>query len=43
MDDVLNQIKKVRNGNTVLVDYSYLGQAQSVITNYSRQPGMELT
>jgi hypothetical protein len=42
-DDVLNRLKQLKIGTTVLVDYSYLGQALPVIGNYSGQPGVELT
>ena len=43
VDDVLNRIKQLKISTTVLVDYSYLGQAVPVIANYSGQPGVELT
>jgi RHS repeat-associated protein len=43
VDDVLNRLKQLRFGSTVLVDYSYLGGGVPVIANYSSQPGVELT
>ena len=43
VDDVLNRIKQLKIGATVLVDYSYLDQGVPVIANYSGQPGVELT
>jgi hypothetical protein len=41
VDDVLNRLKQLRFGSTVLVDYSYLGQGVPVIANYSSQPGVD--
>jgi RHS repeat-associated protein len=43
VDDVLNRLKQLRFGSTVLADYSYLGQVVPVIANSSSQPGVELT
>jgi hypothetical protein len=42
-DDVLNRLKQLKSGSTVLVDYSYLGQGTPVIANYSSQPVVALT
>jgi RHS repeat-associated protein len=42
-DDVLNRLKQLKSGSTVLVDYTYLGQGTPVIANYSSQPAVALT
>jgi len=42
-EDVLNRVKQIKSGSTVLVEYSFLGVAQYVIAGYSGQPGVELT
>jgi len=34
-------VKQLKNGATVLVDYSHLGVDRTVIANYSGQPGVE--
>jgi len=41
--DMLSVVKQLKNGATVLVDYSHLGVDRTVIANYSGQPGVELT
>jgi RHS repeat-associated protein len=40
-EDVLNRLKQLTNGSTMLADYSYLGMGQAVIT--SNQIGSPLT
>jgi hypothetical protein len=42
-DDAINRLKQLKSGSTVLVDYSFLGQATPVIANYSSQPAVALT
>jgi len=41
--DMTGVVKQIKNGATVLVDYSQLGVDRTVIANYSGQPGVELT
>jgi RHS repeat-associated protein len=43
MDDVLSRVAAIEEGSTMLAEYSYLGLNQMVITDYSGQPGVELT
>jgi RHS repeat-associated protein len=42
-DDMLSRVYQIKDGSTVLAEYSKLGVAQDVIVDYSGQPGVELT
>jgi len=42
-EDMMGVVKQVKNGATVLTDYSHLGVDRTVIADYTTQPGVQLT
>lgn len=43
VDDLLSRVSLIKDGSTVLAEYSYLGLKEFVRVSYSSQPGVELT